>query len=394
MERKKVNSNVQCQKLAVKVRNDVIDAHLISPVYPKPMTDSDISAALENDITLSASFKDSIRSAKKVLFLVSADLPNDIFSTIIDHSGCADFSIAVIGGDADHIKTSFSTDFIAIDPSDINKYDFFGTTKVKTPIFLHKSYLAHDLIVTISITKYDNILGFSGGKSLIFPGLAPDKSKSRLFANILDDTIFDKSAYSHAGAIQLNPANTDIMEAVMVARSETDWFAVNIIIDDKYNIVDLRCGDLFMSHLESCNIYDSLHRANIDTLFDGLVVEMKGCLQDNIELLENASASVKPGGRILISGGGLKSFGNQKFRKTFDTNAPEDIFRELTESFSYSKYLAFRLKKLAKTYHIAIESTLDSADIRQCGLNPLIEDDFLKNCGNVGRINDAIRFTA
>ena len=349
------NLNEQCQKSAV-----------------------DLLKHLNEDAELSPGFSQVIKEGERILFVISGDVPD-----------CAKSLITAEAKDKPH-KIITTPDNAAAE------YDYFGVTKGRTPVLMDKVFLEHDTVIVVSFVKYDCLFGFTGGKTLIFPGLAAEKSKTALFKHALDEKTYYKNAMCSPGNMKNNPLNAEAVDALMIMRQNVHFFGINLIPDTAGGIADISCGDIFVSHISAAEKFSALYPLTEQTT--GISLQLKdGSLQDSVPIIEQASLFLEAGGRMFINGGSLSSFGAEQFKEAFFMPKTEEIFMQLSENFSSDLFWAMVMKKICSRYHIAVSSSLDEGSLRQAGLNPMEEDareGFLRSCRNRKEVWDAGGFAA
>lgn len=341
---------------------------------------ADVVEIINNKQILSPSYAETIKAGKKILFVIDKDVPKNLIDALLSEVGSKEYKI--------------------ITPFQYNakKYDFFGITKGHVPVLIDEEFLLHDTVIAVSFVKYHHLLGYTGGKNLIFTGLAPEKSLNSLYKKSLDNNTKRKSVFCRAGVMQNNMADSQCLDAAMIIRQNTYYFGINLIGDIDNNIVDVTCGDLFMAHIKGAEIFSSIYPLQSDSYGTGKVLTLgNSSLQEEVSLIDEATIGLQKGGRLFIDGSNLKSIGSEKFIETFYTNSLDDIFNKLIDDFSVDMFYSFLLKDICSMYHLAIVSDLDANILRQSGLNIISsqeKNNFLKDCNNVCEVFNANGFTA
>ncbi|MEF3255855.1 MAG: lactate racemase domain-containing protein, partial [Deferribacterales bacterium] len=147
----------------------------------------------------------------------------------------------------EEIYRKYNDKIIDHDCDNMDEHFYFGKTRYNTPILINNAYLKADTIIPIGAVSYHYFAGFGGGRKLIIPGIASRKTALNNHKLVLDAEKKIKNPYATTANLKTNPVHNDIVEAIMIARRNKTFFAINTILDDSNNIIDIICGDLFMS---------------------------------------------------------------------------------------------------------------------------------------------------
>ncbi len=346
-----------------------------------PKSAADLIKSLNENAQLSPGFSQALEEGERVLFIISKDVPYSIVSALETEAKDKPHKI-----------------IIENDSREEAGFDYFGVTKGRTPILMDKIFLEHDTVIAVSFVKYNGLFGFTGGKTLVFPGLAAEKSKLALLKHALDEKKHYKNAMCAPGNMKNNPLNAEALDALMIMRQNVRFFGINLIPGPGGKIRDVCCGDIFLSHISAAEKFSDMYPLRREKPLTGLTLRLgSGSLQDSAEIIEQASFSLEEGGRMFIDGGALASFGSEQFKNAFLLPKREDIFAVLSENFCSDIFQAMILKNLCGRYHIAVSSALEEQSLRQAGLNPLKAEEaeiFLKDCADTGEVWDAGGFAA
>ncbi len=331
---------------------------------------------LDNNPILSPNLTQTIADSKNLLFIIDNSTPKDLIDALL--------------------KKAKDKNYKVINPYKYNasKYDFFGITKGHSPVLLDKEFLNHDTVIVVSFVTYHYLFGFTGGKNLVFPGIASEKSLNSLYKKALNINDKNINPNCKTGNVKDNPLDKEALDATMIIRQNAFYFGINLIPDLEGNIIEATCGDLFMSHLKATEVFSNLYP--LKEKYTGLTLTLKGdYLQKEINIISQSLEFLEKGGRLYIDGSSLKTFGSNDFIGAFYKNTVADIIEGLIDSFSIDVFEAMILKDICSKYHICIFSPLEENIIRQAGLNPIKaseKEDFLKDCNNVREVFNAIRF--
>lgn len=357
---------------------------------------ADILTAAEEEAELSPSLSERIEESKRIFVVAGRGIRGDLLEAVLEKCGEKLYSTLVSDGNL-FIDVKYADKMLDICQATIDDYRYFGVTNAKTPLLIHKVLTECDSVIVLADIGYDSLCGFSGVPGLIFPHLSATKSKNTFWRHALDLSTREKLSLCSLGVTFGNPLDKDIKEAVVSCSAGVSFFGINIV-SVGLKTVDVFCGDPLLSYVHACEAYDKCNSFKIEKPMDGLILETyKTCLQGIVSDIEASVSGLIKGGRLLIKAPRMDCFGSSEFRGFFDIPGLEDIFDKVAETeFVKDTYDAFRLKKICSLYHLAVISPLEKQDIVQCGMNLVGEggaDEFLKNCSNTGKINNAARFT-
>lgn len=109
-----------------------------------------------------------------------------------------------------------------------------------------------DLLVSEGFIEPHLFAGFSGGRKSVLPGIC---SRLTVLANHCGTFINDKNA--RTGRLEGNPIHEDMTAAVKLSKLA---YIVNVIIDEKKNIIAAFAGDPVRAHLEGCKVLAEMCR--------------------------------------------------------------------------------------------------------------------------------------
>src|SRR5208337_5384224 len=90
-----------------------------------------------------------------------------------------------------------------------------GNTASGTPVFIDERFLSADLHFTLGFIEPHLMLGFSGGRKLIAPGLAAEAT-----IKVLHSPKFMRDPRAVEGSIEHNPLHRELLEIAGMARHD------------------------------------------------------------------------------------------------------------------------------------------------------------------------------
>ncbi|MCC5909481.1 MAG: nickel-dependent lactate racemase [Clostridiaceae bacterium] len=191
---------------------------------------------------------------------------------------------------------------------DIHQCINIGTTSRGTPMEIFKPVVEADLIIGTGNLEFHYNAGYSAGYKALMPGVC---GKDTIEANHAMMTLTG----SEAGVIEGNPMRQDIEEVGKKARMV---FIVNVVLNNRKEIVKAVAGDPIQAHREGIKTLDKMYKRIIPHPAD-IVIGSTGGFPKDINLyqaqkgLEYCSYAVKEGGRIILLAECPEGFGEASF---------------------------------------------------------------------------------
>ncbi len=286
-----------------------------------PLSDVEIGNKLDKPIN-SKSLEEIVDPGQTVLIVVpdatrqtgSATVVNLVVRRLIAN-GTAPHEIRIIFATGIHRKVTeeekveILTPFISQrikthdhDPRDLMQLIRLGETSGGIPIELNRALTEHDHVIIIGGVTFHYFAGFTGGRKLVCPGLASARTISETHKLAFDCELKTRRDGVETGKLDRNAVNEAFME--IVAKAEPA-FAINTIVNDAGDAVELFCGNWRTSHRAACDAYASQHTVRITEKRDLVIVSCGGYPFDiNLiqahNALEAASHACNDGGTIIL----------------------------------------------------------------------------------------------
>lgn len=218
----------------------------------------------------------------------------------------------------------------------------FGYTSRGTPIKINRIIQQHDFICGISYIEPSYLMGYSGSRKLIIPGIA---HYSSIDANHYWLTHSD----TRTGELDDNPMHQDAMEFMRHFR--LDWLTC-AVLDGGDRITQIYSGDSVKAHRLACADSDKIFR--IKGQMADIVISSPGGYPYDWDLVQGKKAiipameTVNPGGSIILLAECPDGWGAEgTFKKWLLTKTPQDVVRDAKkrEMFSLGAHGAYILAK-------------------------------------------------
>lgn len=274
-------------------------------------------------------------------------------------------------------KESILTPFIAQriktldhDPRDLMQVVRLGQTSGGIPVELNRALIEHNKVITIGGVTFHYFAGFTGGRKLICPGLASQRTVSETHKLAFDCDARSRRLGVDTGILDGNAVNEAFME--IVAKIDPA-FSINTIVNDAGDAVDLYCGHWKTSHRAACDAYAAGHTIRIREKRDLVIVSCGGWPHDiNMiqahKALEAASHACIDGGTIMLLAECAEGLGREDFLKWFEAKDSKTLAANLCEKYQVNGQTAWSLLCKAERFEIKVAAEINSESLRKMRL--------------------------
>jgi nickel-dependent lactate racemase len=198
------------------------------------------------------------------------------------------------------------------DARNLAQHRHLGTTASGTPVHIDERFLAADLHITLGFIEPHLMLGFSGGRKLVAPGLAAQET-----IKVLHSPKFMRDGRAVEGSTQENPLHRELLEIARMARHD---FMLDVALARDRSIAGVFAGHPEKAHRRGVEFVSGLMVETLDEPVDAAITSAAGHPLDltfyqTIKGVTAASHIVKPGGRILVVGACEEGAGAPEFRQ-------------------------------------------------------------------------------
>ncbi|MBK9162936.1 MAG: nickel-dependent lactate racemase [Acidobacteria bacterium] len=358
----------------------------------KPLSDHQIGELLEVPINTKR-IEEIVAPCESVLFVVpdatraagAGQIINLLVRRLIAN-GTMPFDIAAIFATGIHRavteqeKAEILTPFIAqrvktLDhsPRDLMQIVNVGELSDGTPVELNRALKDFDRVITIGSVGFHYFAGFTGGRKLICPGLASNRTINATHRLAFDFERRTRAEGVAPGSMKGNPVHEAFVEAA--SKVSVD-LAVHTMVNSQGEVTYLVCGDLFDSHAAACESFAAAHTRKIDEQYETVIVSCGGAPYDiNLiqahKALEAASRACKPGGRIYLIAECGDGLGRSDLLKWFDSPDSKELADRLAESYQVNGQTAWSLRTIAERLDVRMVTGLAGDDLARMGIKKL-----------------------
>lgn len=371
-----------------------------------PLTDIELGAIFDQPIG-SPPLEELVNAGESVLLVVpdatrrtaAGQIANLIVRRLIA-SGIMPQDIAAIFATGIHRPVTESerkeilTPFLVqrlrvIDHDATNKIKLFGhgNTSSGIPVELNWALTEFDHIVLIGGVSFHYFAGFTGGRKLICPGLASEKTIAETHKLAFDCKTMQRREGVGTGILQGNAVHEAFVEAANKIKVS---FAVNAIVDEHGRAVEVFCGEMNASHLAACESYRHQNTIRIAQKRDVVIASCGGSPFDiNViqahKALDAAANACKDGGVIILIAECGEGFGKPSMAEWFASGTSEKIAQKLCESYEVNGQTAWSFRKKTEKFDVRMVTALDETTVALLGakkassINEALADIDIKN---------------
>ncbi len=221
------------------------------------------------------------------------------------------------------------------DARNLSEHRHLGTTRSGTPVYIDRRFLDAELHITLGFIEPHLMLGYSGGRKLIAPGLAAQET-----IKVLHSPRFMRDARTHEGSIEDNPLHAELLE---IARMAGHHFLVDAALSrgtadyGPRPVAQIFAGLPESAHAEGVKYVSRIMLETLPEPADAVITTAAGYPLDMtfyqaVKGVTAASHIVKPGGRILLIAECSEGTGAHEFHAMLTGNSSSAAFLKKLDS--------------------------------------------------------------
>ena len=348
--------------------------------------DEIISEALNNPID-SDRLKDIVHEGETVCIIISDitrswQKPHKFLYKIVDElnaGGVKDEDILFISAQGTHRKHTKAEHEILLGENLSKRFEvydhdcfdeenmvYLGDTSHGTPVIVNKKAMLCDHIVLTGAIIYHFLVGWSGGKKSILPGISSFKTISANHSLSLNDGLGSGTRECVcSGNIIGNPVHDDMLQGAAMVKPA---FMFNVVMGPNGNIAGAVAGNYITAHEAGRKLVDSIDGVNIKKKSDIVIASAGGAPKDinlyqSIKTLINAKEAVVDGGTIIVLARCNEGIGEVKDINDMILNFDNMLDREkdLRGNYTISKYVGYFFCETGEKYKLILVSEIDPA---------------------------------
>ncbi len=204
-----------------------------------------------------------------------------------------------------------------------DQHRHLGTTRSGTPVWIDERFMRADLHLSLGFIEPHLMLGFSGGRKLIAPGLAAQETIKELHSSR-----FMRDARAREGSIDDNPLHAELLEIAAMARHD---FLIDVSLAQDRRIAAVFAGEPRAAHRAGVEWVRRSLVQNLAQPADAVITTGGGYPLDLtfyqcVKGITAAAHMVRPGGRILMVGACQEGVGGAEFSEMMTRYATDAEF--------------------------------------------------------------------
>jgi len=337
-------------------------AEIKAEVAPEP--EKEIAASIQNPID-SKRLAELVAKGKRVALALEGDLPSPYIGFAAEQvitellaAGITgqDISVIVSPSTTGTVRTNLHEQLKTLERFEvkINQHSWSqGNVKQVSDWLINKDFLETDLRIILGEVKPDPIAGYSGGSSILFPGLADTGTiESRL-----RQTFSPESRFAVLEGNPVQAASRDILNLVGVD------FAVNIVSDPRGLPMKVFSGAPEKSWRSAVELAEKTYTTPIER-GEAVVVSAGGYPYDRTLYrasltVENVAHLKRREGTVILLAEASEGYGDPSFYKYMtEYKDIRDLERSLRMKRTMSGEAAYRLRKVIESGQLVLVSMI------------------------------------
>lgn len=209
------------------------------------------------------------------------------------------------------------------DARNLPSHSALGKTSTGTPVYIDSRFIEADLHLTLGFIEPHLMLGFSGGRKLIAPGLAAQET-----IKVLHGPGFMRDPRAVEGSVADNPLHRELLEISRMARHD---FVLDVALTRDRQIAGVFAGDPEKAHAAGMDFVSRVMLEQLPGPVDLVITSSAGYPLDltfyqAIKGITAAQHIVKPGGRILLIAECPEGPGAPEFREMLKRSRSAEEF--------------------------------------------------------------------
>jgi nickel-dependent lactate racemase len=198
------------------------------------------------------------------------------------------------------------------DANNSGEHSYVGATARGTPIYVETAFVEADLHITLGFIEQHLMLGFSGGRKMIAPGLAGQQT-----IKVIHSPGFMRESLAVECSIEENPLHAELLE---IARRVRHDFILDVTLTQEREISGVFAGEPVAAHAAGVHFLRSSSIAYRPEFYDAAITSAAGHPLDltfyqTIKGISAVQHIVRPGGPILAVSSCAEGIGSPEFER-------------------------------------------------------------------------------
>jgi nickel-dependent lactate racemase len=383
---------------------DIPDGNLLGVLKPNPVNtvltgEEEVVRALRNPIG-TPRLSQVVKPGEKIV-IITSDITRPMPTAVvlphvlseIESAGCSLSDVCIVFALGNHRKHTPEEkkyllgegNLLKVKSVDLDTNDcvFLGNTKQGTPVEIFRPVAQADRVIALGNVEYHYFAGYSGGAKAIMPGVSTHSAIQANHSMMVQDAAI-------AGKLDGNPVREDIDSVTDFVKLD---FIVNVVLDEKKQIIRACAGHYINAHREACAFLDTLYKVRIERKAD-IVIASAGGYPKDINLyqaqkaLDNAKHACKNGGIIILCACCREGLGEEVFERWMTGfPCPADMVKEIACRFELGGHKAAAISMVLGTKKIFLVSDMEEEFVKRMFMEPYsdLQKAFDEAAGQLGK---------
>lgn len=235
---------------------------------------------------------------------------------------------------------------------ELPSHRYLGTSPTGTQVYIDDRFVSADLHITLGFIEPHLMLGYSGGRKLIAPGLAAQET-----IKVLHSPKFMRDPRTVEGIIEDNPLHRELLDISRMARHD---FMVDVALARDRSIAGVFAGHPEEAHRRGVRFVSVTMLETLAEPVDAVITTAAGYPLDltyyqSIKGVTAASHIVKPGGHILLVAACEEGVGADEFRRMLLAGESDAEFLKRIEDapVTVDQWQIEKLALVTSRYHVS-----------------------------------------
>lgn len=238
-----------------------------------------------------------------------------------------------------------------------------GETSNGTVVDIFTPVVEADRVICLGNVEFHYFAGYSGGGKAIMPGVATHDAIQSNHRMMVEPT-------SIAGKIEGNRIREEMDD---ITRFVPIDYIVNVVLNEKKEIIHSAAGHYIEAHREACAYLDKLYKKELDKAADIVIVSPGGYPKDiNVyqaqKALDNAKNAVRDNGIIIWTAACKEGLGEPKFEEWMLKYTPDQMVKQIMETFVLGGHKAAAISLVLQRCRVILVSDLDQKFVEDINL--------------------------
>ncbi|MFH1667135.1 MAG: nickel-dependent lactate racemase [Elusimicrobiota bacterium] len=230
-------------------------------------------------------------------------------------------------------------------------------------LMINKHVAEADLVIATGNIEPHTFAGYGGGRKAILPGVSSRKNIRMNHAKVICENV-------GFGILKNNPINLGMVEAAKLVAKNRLLFILNIIRNDKKEVVKVVSGDIEKAFNEGVKFSEQMFTVKVKQLADVTIVSPGGTPKDmnlyqSQKALTAASYLTRKGGTIILVSECREGVGQPVFEKWMEVYSTKEILCKDEREIEVEGHRAYLTAKILDEIETIMVSSMPCEKVKK-----------------------------